>query len=166
MKTSLKMLALTTVLFAGGCATENVTEESYFNKFVPDDAPRRVQDLARTQTAVGDREDGTLYAWHFDGKDLSPLGREKLSYIVDADSNEPIVIHMDVKTETFAERKKSVVAFLQDQGVANSHMNVIEGVNDAKLYPAAPGLAAYAKTDTSVESSGGYNSTSNTASAK
>ena len=166
MKTSLKMLALTAVLFAGGCATENVTEESYFNKFVPDDAPRRMHEISRAQTAVGDREDGTLYAWHFDGKDLSPLGREKLSYIVDADSNEPIVIHMDVKSETFAERKKSVVAYLQDQGVANSHMNVIEGVNDATLTPAAPGLAAYAKTDTSVEASSGSSASSNTASAK
>ena len=164
MKISLNLILLGGLLLAGGCTVGNNTEESYLNQFVKDGEPRRFQTIADAQTATGAREDGMLHAWHFDGKDLSPLGREKLSSIVEADSLAPLTIHLDVKSDTFADRKQSVVAFLQDKGVANAHMVVIEGVNDDTLTPAKDGLTNYPKTDTAASSTSGEASSS-TASA-
>lgn len=164
MKTTLNLILLSGLMLAGGCTVGNNTEESYLNQFVKDGEPRRFQQIADAQAGTGAREDGMLHAWDFDGKDLSPMGREKLNDMVSADSLDTLVVHLDVKSDTFADRKSSVVAYLQDRGIANSHMSVIEGVNDSNLTPAAPGMAAYAKTDTSVEASGGSSNTS-TASA-
>ncbi len=166
MKNSLKLILLGGLLVATGCAQNHVhdTESSYFNEFVPDGTPRRTQDFMKAQAAVGARNDGMLYAWHFDGKDLSPLGREKLASIVDADSIDTITIYVDVKSDTFADRKASVAAYLEDLGVAKSHMNVVAGVNENTLTPVAGGLATYAKTDTAVEASSGSSANSNTSS--
>jgi len=153
MKMTLNLILLGGLMLAGGCTVGKNTEESYLNQFVKDGEPRRFQQVADAQAATGAREDGMLRAWDFDGKDLSPLGREKLNSIVAADSLEAITVHLDVKSDTFADRKASVVAYLQDKGIENSHMAVVEGVNEATRTPAQPGLTAYAKTDTASESS-------------
>ena len=161
MKTSLKLIILGGSLFAAGCASApHDTDESYFNKFVPDGEPRRATIMADAQAAQGAREDGMLHAWHFDGKDLSPLGREKLASIADADSVAPLTIHLDVKDDTFADRKKSVVAFLEDKGIADAHMVIVQGVNEDNLTPAVAGIATYAKTDTAGDAAGGGASSS------
>ncbi len=165
MKISLNLILLGGLMLAGGCTVGNNTEESYLNQFVKDGEPRRVQNIYDAQAAVGAREDGMLRAWDFDGKDLSPLGREKLSSIVAADSFDTIKVYLDVKSDTFAGRKQSVVAFLQDKGVADSHMAVIEGVNERALTPAAAGINGYAKTDTASDSPTSTSAGSGSASA-
>jgi len=167
MKTSLRFILLGGLLLAVGCKgpAQQDTDESYLSKFVPDGEPRRVQEIAAAQVASGAREDGMLYAWDFDGKDLSPLGREKLGEIADADSMEPLAIHLDVNPDTFADRKASVVAYLQDKGIATSHLAITQGVNESTYSPAAAGLAGYAKTDTAEQASAGSSANSNTASA-
>jgi len=165
MKTSLKLIVLGGLLIVAGCGDRKpTTEESYLNPFVPDGSPRRVTAIENAQVAVGSREDGMLYAWHFDGKELNSLGREKLASIVEADSNEPIAIYLDVKSDTFASRKASVVAYMQDSGIADSHMKVTEGINPSTLTPVADGLTNYGKTDTAVAASSGSSANSNTAS--
>lgn len=160
MKNFLNLIVLGGMILAGGCTVGQNTEESYMNQFVKEGEPRRVRQLADAQAATGAREDGMLHAWDFDGKDLSPLGREKLSSIVAADSLDTITVYLDVKPSTFADRKTSVVAFLQDKGVANGHMAVIEGVNEGTMTPAAAGIAAYAKTDTASDTSATSSSSS------
>lgn len=149
MKTWLK-ITLTGLLLASGCAKKD-SEESYMNPFVPDVELRRVHMALDAQAAVGAREDGILYAWHFDGQDLSPLGREKLDQIVEADTLDVLSIYVDVRPATFAARKQSVLAYLQDKGLATSHVNIIEGINEETLTPAVAGLANLPKTETSAD---------------
>ncbi len=145
------------IILIAGCRHQD-TEQSYLTPFVPDGELRRSQEIVNMQAAVGAREDATLYGWHFDGVNLSPLGREKLDFLVQADTYDTVPIYLSVKADTFAGRKASLVAYLKDQGLADSHVNVIEGVNTQMLTPAVSGLAGLAKTDTS-ESTGLSSST-------
>ncbi|CAN5536570.1 hypothetical protein BH10PLA1_BH10PLA1_11220 [soil metagenome] len=166
MKTSLKLIVLGGMLIVAGCGDRKpTTEESYMSPFVPDGEVRRVTMIQNQQAAVGAREDGMLYAFHFDGKDLNSLGRDKLASIVEADSVEPISIYLEVKPDTFDARKASVVAYLQDSGVVESHMKLVQGINPSTLNPVADGLTNYGKTDTAATASAGSSANSNTASS-
>ena len=146
MKTALKTVILTAALIATGCAREKRPPE--LNTFVPEGQVRRSQQFQAQMAANGAREDGILYAWHFDGKDLSPLGREKLDSIADADTLAPLNIYLDVKGDTFADRSKSVTAYMQDKGLAAAHVKVTEGINENATKPVTENLANYGKTDT------------------
>jgi hypothetical protein len=156
MKIALNTVILAAALVLTGCAKEDQPPHS--GHFPKEGEERRATQFARAQAAVGAREDATLYAWHFDGKDLSPLGREKLAYIVEADTLDTLNIHLDVKPETFGERRKSVEAYMIDKGLAASHVKVTEGINSDTLNPAADNLAAWAKTDTGSSDSANDNS--------
>jgi hypothetical protein len=148
MKNALTTIALTAVVLMTGCAANKEDRPPLLGTFPADGATRRVSTIAAAQAAIGAREDGILYAWHFDGKDLSPLGREKLDQIAEADTLANLNIYLDVKADTFGDRQKSVNAYLQDKGMAASHVVVIEGLDNTPLTPAAPGIAGLAKTDT------------------
>src|SRR5262245_13006825 len=115
MKNALNTLFLTAaVLVLTGCAKDKQPPHSGY--FVAEGEERRVAQFAKAQAAVGAREDATLYAWHSDGKDLSPLGREKLDYIIEADTLDTLNVYLDVKSTTFADRRKSVEAYMSDKG--------------------------------------------------
>jgi hypothetical protein len=153
MKLALKTIVLAAAMLATGCAKDRQPPQA--DTFTPEGEPRRVTMFADAQAAVGAREDGTLYAWHFDGKDLSPLGREKLDQMVAADTLDTLKVYLDVKEGTYADRSKSVMAYLQDKGLATAHVKVIDGINDNTLKPAAENIAMYNKTDTAESSSTG-----------
>lgn len=146
MKIALNTVILAAAVLLTGCAKDDQPPHS--GHFPKAGEERRVTQFANAQAAVGAREDATLYAWHFDGKDLSPLGREKLNYIADADTLDTLTICLDVKSDTFGERRKSVEAYMVDKGLAASHLKVTEGINNDTLNPVSDNIAAYAKTDT------------------
>src|SRR5687768_14787184 len=114
MKLALNTVILAAAVLLTGCAKEDQPPHS--GHFPKEGEVRRVTQFANAQAAVGAREDAILYAWHFDGKDLSPLGREKLNYIVEADTLDTLTISLDVKNDTFADRRKSVEAYMVDKG--------------------------------------------------
>jgi hypothetical protein len=147
MKIAIQTLVMTAaVLVLTGCAKEKQPPHS--GHFLEEGADRRYNQFSKAQAAVGSREDGMLYAWHFDGKDLSPLGREKLNYIVEADTLDTLTVYLDVKQDTFADRRKSVEAYMLDKGLAASHVKIVDGINEGTLNPVADNIGHYAKTDT------------------
>jgi hypothetical protein len=159
MKTALNTLILAAAMLVVGCKASKDEKPPMMSTFVPEGEVRRSEQFARMQAATGALEDGILYPWHFDGQQLSPLGREKLDLIADADTDAPISVYLDVKSNTFADRSKSVTAYLQDKGMAVAHVKVLEGINEATLNPAADNLAYRSKTDSKAEGGGKTTST-------
>jgi hypothetical protein len=71
------------------------------------------------------------------------------------DTLDTVRVYLDVKSDTFGARSKSVMAYLQDKGMAASHVKVLEGINDETLNPASDNIAYLPKTDTANSEAGG-----------
>jgi hypothetical protein len=139
--TAATMLALT------ACNNKN---EAAQNAIFKPDGEERVSRFVDVQAANGARNDGMLYAHHFDAGQLNSLGRAKVLLMLEdtGSGGEPGVVHLvDVgEGDLLAQRKQSVELYLK----------TAEGPNKLAFHPAAPNLVRFAKTESGkLESTSG-----------
>jgi hypothetical protein len=136
-KTLVMAAAAAAAALALGCNNKN---EQAQNALFKSDGEERVSKFVNVQAANGARNDGMLYAHHFDAGHLNSLGRSKLLLMLeDAENNEPGVVHLVDAGEgdLLAQRKASVELYLK----------TAEGPNPLAFHPAAPNLIRFAKTE-------------------
>jgi hypothetical protein len=136
------------VLGTAGCdGKAGAKHVSHGEEFVGDrETVSAVDKFAAAQISSGARTDATLRAYHFDGAQLNSLGRDKLrSMLKDDDACEPMVVYLDLKgTGEVTARREAVSAFLMDEGLLESQLQLKEGSNPANTTPAVSGLKALA----------------------
>jgi hypothetical protein len=139
-------IAIATVLaLASGCQQESKSADQHGEEFVPNDTMRATQKFMLAQQASGSRHDATLHAQHFNGKELSSLGEQKLDLMMqDDDVNEPFTVYMNLPKDdvTTTARQESVVRFLKDKGFAEDQIKVEIGENPDSYTSSAPAIAA------------------------
>jgi hypothetical protein len=133
------------LLLAGGCQPAGTVHSE---EFAPDDQPKMMDRILQTQYARGARSDATLYAVHFDGPNLNPLGMAKLDLMLKDDSAFPLAVWMSVPEDEKAQsRRMSVATYLKDHGVPPEQVTFGQGANPATQHPAAEGLKDLVKQD-------------------
>src|SRR6476469_4414654 len=95
-KTYLTIAIVAMLGLASGCQNESSqSPEQHGEEFGPNDTMRASQKFMLAQQASGSRHDATLHAQHFNGKELSSLGEQKLDLMMeDDDANEPFAVYM------------------------------------------------------------------------
>jgi hypothetical protein len=130
-----------------GCKNEEGQTRSTGDFFLDDDANRTVWRAIEKQAAAGAAEDGMLYGYHFEGSDLSDLGREKLDLMVRADQH-PLKVYLDVpEDDTASARQASVSRYLAGAGLSADAMQIKMGPNPSASTPAAPNILRLDKTE-------------------
>jgi hypothetical protein len=133
------------LLLAAGCQQAEIVHSE---EFAPDDQPKMIDRIMQTQYARGARSDATLYAVHFDGSNLNPLGMAKLDLMLRDDSAFPLAVWMSVPDDEKAQsRRMSVATYLKDHGVPPEQVTFGQGANPQTLHPAAEGLKDLDKMD-------------------
>jgi hypothetical protein len=140
------------VLGTAGCKSEGAKQVSHGEQFIADDQARSVNKFADAQASSGARADSTLHACHFDGGQLNSLGRGKLrSMMKDDDACEPMAVFIDLKgTGEATARREAVTAFLLDEGLLESQIQLKEGPNPNSATPAVKALKALAASDSAA----------------
>jgi len=137
-KTMTMLVAATAAALALGC--NNKTDEAQ-NALFKSDGDERVSKFVNVQAANGARNDGMLYAHHFDAGHLNSLGRGKVLLMLEecGEDCEPSTVHLVNAGEgdLLAQRKASVELYLK----------TTEGPNKLAFHPAAPNLVRFAKTE-------------------
>jgi hypothetical protein len=138
------------VLGTAGCNGHNHPmdkEVSHGEQFVAEGTPRSVDKFFNTQIASGARADSTLNPVHFDGNQLNSLGREKLrAMLKDDDACEPLTVYVNLTGEAKA-RREAVTAFLLDEGLLETQIQLKDGINPGNTTPAARAMKALAAAD-------------------
>lgn len=136
------------VLGAAGCNGnhESGQQLSHGEQFIAEGTPRSVDKFANTQIASGARSDGMLQPCHFDGNQLNSLGREKLrAMLKDDDACEPLTVYVNTPgTGETKARREAVTAFLMDEGLLETQIQLKQGVNPASVTSAARAMRAFA----------------------
>jgi hypothetical protein len=135
--TTLLIAAAAAAALAIGCNNKN---EEAQNAIFKSDGEERVSKFVNVQASNGARNDGMLYAHHFDAGHLNSLGRGKvLLMLEEADNAEPRVVHLVNAGEgdLLAQRKASVELYLK----------TTEGPNKLAFHPVAPNLIRFSKTE-------------------
>ena len=139
------------VLGTAGCkGSHNGGEQvSHGEQFIADGTPRSVDKFFNTQVASGARADSTLNPSHFDGNQLNSLGREKLrAMLKDDDACEPLTVYVNTPgTGETKARGEAVTAFLMDEGLLETQVQIKEGANPGSVTPAAKAMKAFAISD-------------------
>jgi hypothetical protein len=139
------------VLATAGCnSAKHEQELSHGEQFVADGTPRSVDKFTNTQIASGARSDATLNACHFDGNQLNSLGREKLRAMMkDDDACEPLTVYVNLTGtgDGAKARHESVTAFLLDEGLLESQVQLKDGANPMSTTPAVKALRALAASE-------------------
>ncbi len=94
-----------------------------------------------------------LYPAHFDGADLTSLGRKKLSLMLAASpeaKSMTIYLVNDGHGDLLEKRKQAVRDYLKDSLQPNEKIEFVEGTNPATVHPSAETLARMSK----IESNG------------
>ena len=138
-RTMVWMAAAAAVLLGTGCSNDHKPAEStpFFKGEAAGDQLNRFRDV---QSANGARNDGMLYAHHFDGGRLNSLGRHKvLLMLADCDSCDPMTVHLVNcgEGDLLTQRKAAVELYLK----------TTEGVNVATLHSAQKDIIRYTKTE-------------------
>lgn len=154
----MKLTYITTgllVILITGC--HNKQREAEQNAFFPDQRASAVNKFAYSQAANGARNDGMLYARHFQGSELTPLGKQKLSLMLGDDAPaKPLTIYM-VNLGTgnlLAAREQTVREFLKDGLRPDEKIVFVTDTNDSTLHPTAETMARMDKLETSSDDSG------------
>ena len=140
-------LAAALVLASTGCSKNQKQADSFF----PDPSASSVRKFERSQTARGARDDGMLYARHFDGEKLNSLGRQKLGLILADDSgdNTMKIYLVNLGAGDLLERRKgAIAAYLKDALSPSEKVEFINGANPNALHPSAETLANMSKLQT------------------
>jgi hypothetical protein len=140
-------IAIAAVLaFAAGCQhDENKSPNQHGEDFVPNDTMRASQKFMLAQQASGSRHDATLHAQHFNGKELSSLGEQKLDLMMqDDDVNEPFTVYLNLPKAdaTTTARQESVTRYLKDKGLCDEQLKIEIGENPDSYSPTAPSIAS------------------------
>jgi hypothetical protein len=115
----------------GGCQSHKATSVVRYDEFPKNYESHSTKDIAEAQVAVGNRNDATLRASHFDGNKLNSLGEAKLSSMLKADRyNSPVTVWVDVANDDVAAGRKSAVkAYLKTKGVPDNAVVLKDGPN-------------------------------------
>jgi hypothetical protein len=146
MKTTF-YLAAALAIASTGCSKEQKAKD---DPFFPDQRASSVKKFERSQTSKGARNDGMLYAHHFDGDRLNTLGRQKLSLMLADDTGEKTMKVYLVKLgegATLDARKKAINDYLKDGLRPDEKLELVNGINPDTYHPTAPTLANVTKTD-------------------
>jgi hypothetical protein len=114
---------------------------------------RSSQKFMLAQQASGSRADGTLRKQHFNGKELSSLGEQKLDLMLqDDDVNEPFTVYVNLPKEDAmtSARQEAVARYLKDKGLSAEQIKVELGENPDSFAPAAPSIAALSAPATAM----------------
>jgi hypothetical protein len=131
--------AAAVVLLGSACADQHKpqTNAQFFKNEGAGDQLNRFRDV---QAANGARNDGMLYAHHFNDGRLNSLGRQKiLLMLADCDSCDPMTVHLVNcgQGDLLTQRKAAVELYLK----------TTEGVNVATLHSAQNDIVRYMKTE-------------------
>ncbi len=152
-------LAGALVLVSTGCTKQ---QKNHNDPFFPDSKRSSVRKFERAQTARGARNDGMLYAHHFDGDRLNSLGKQKLSLMLGDDTGLKV---MKVYLVTLGEgtlldqRKSAVTAYLKDGLRPDEKIEFVAGMNPDTLHPSAETISRMSRAETSSEDGSGGSST-------
>jgi hypothetical protein len=150
------LLAGALVILITGCS--NKKRESDQNAFFPDWRSSSVRKLSQTQAANGARNDGMLYPRHFDGANLSTLGKQKLSLMLgdDAAANPLTVYLVNVgQGDLLNKRKQSIRDYLKDGLRPDESVEFVMGMNPNTLHPSAETISRAAKAESGDMGPGG-----------
>jgi hypothetical protein len=152
------IVAATALLLLGGCQSgkDDLAKQKDNDQFAPDDDSRAYRKFANAQKGAGARNDGMLYAYHFDGDHLNSLGAQKLTLMLkDNDHAFPVVVYMNVPDDDHLKaRKDAVTLYMIDSGLKDDQLKFDLGPNPHATSSAAQNLVRYNKTeDSSVEGS-------------
>jgi len=148
MKNLTKVAFLAAAMVAAGGCAEHTEPSTEFAAEGEIRSPRRVAEIQR---ANGAREDGNLLAAHFTEDAVNSLGRAKLDAMLSDDEVvRPVTVHMEPASDQAASmrRMESVTAYLKDNGLTDSQIRFVTGLNERSYHPSAPNLANLSKTDT------------------
>jgi hypothetical protein len=137
------------VLGTAGCSSnsQHGQQVSHGEQFTAEGTPRSVDKFVNAQIASGARNDAMLNVCHFDGNQLNSLGREKLrAMLKDDDACEPLTVYVNVAGQ-LKPRREAVTAFLMDEGLLETQIQLKEGVNPATVTPAVKAMKAFAISD-------------------
>ncbi len=140
------------VILLTGCSNKQRQAEQ--DAFFPDQRSSPVKKLAYTQAANGARGDGMLYPMHFNGNELTPLGKQKLSLMLGDDAAaKPLTVYMvNVGAgDQLDKRKTAVREFLKDGLRPDEKLEFVNGQNENTLRPSAETMARMQKVETSTE---------------
>lgn len=139
----------------GGCKSEQKEPKAFSQDFLPDDANRTLWRALEVQSAAGAAADGMLYSSHFEGAELSDLGRDKLDLMARSEPR-PLVVYVNVADDSqTAARQASVSRFLSSAGLSADEMQLKDGANPSAKTAAAPNLARMWKTENPGRDSAG-----------
>ncbi len=148
------VLAGALIVFSTGC--KHTKEEQ--SKFFPDQKKSTVREYVSVQAANGAREDGTLYARHFDNGSLNRLGKQKLSLMLGHDSSaRPLTIYLvNVgQGDVLEKRKQAIRDFLKDGLRPDEKVEFVLGANPTTVHPAADSMSRLSKTESGTAAEGG-----------
>jgi hypothetical protein len=146
MKT-IYFLAGAIAIASTGCSKE---QKSHNDPFFPDPQASSVRKFERSQTAKGARNDGMLYAHHFDGDRLNTLGKQKLTLMLGDDTGAKTMKVYLVKLgegATLDARKKAINDYLKDGLRPDEKLELVNGINPDTYHPSAPTIARMSKTE-------------------
>jgi hypothetical protein len=147
-KIYLTIAAAALIALASGCnENKDKSADIHGEQFVPNDTLRSSQKFMMVQIANGARHDATLHAQHFNGKDLSSLGEQKLDEMVESDQvNEPFTVWINLPKDdpTTTERTDAVTHYLKDKGLSDDQIKIEYGENPNSYAPSAPAINALA----------------------
>lgn len=136
-------LPFAAALLLTGCAQEQPTPEAFF----PEKAGEAVTTILDAQIARGARGDATLYNAHFDDRQLSELGKDKLTWMLrDSGAALPLAIYVDAADATL--RADAVAAQLREMGLKDGQFRITSGGNPATARQASSDITALKRLDT------------------
>ncbi|HEY0007402.1 MAG TPA: hypothetical protein VGB55_01655 [Tepidisphaeraceae bacterium] len=153
IRVELSLLSLVAVA-AIGCKSET-NSFAMNDQFQPDNEPRQVHNIFHQQAAIGNREDGQLYAVHFNEGELNSLGRAKLDSMTRPGDARKMHVYLDVpKDSTYGPREAAVISYLSEKGLASNSYNLTAGANPNLSAPAAQSLKGLTRQNKSGAESG------------
>ena len=137
------VLASSALAVAGGCHQNKQRGET----FEDGDHPTPIGRMNEAQAAAGAVQDATLYARHFRGDHLDPLGQGKLDLMLKGTpAGEPVQVYLDVPDgPATAARRAAVTAYLQQAGVPADKVELALGPNPNATTPTAYNLSTVYK---------------------
>src|SRR6266542_4985809 len=149
------VLAGALIVLSTGCKHTKPEDQS---KFFPDQKNSTVREYVSVQAANGAREDGTLYARHFDNGSLNRLGKQKLSLMLGHDASaRPLTIYLvNVgQADLLEKRKQAVRDYLKDGLRPDEKVKFVLGANPNTVHPAADSMSRLSKTESGSAGAGG-----------
>lgn len=136
------------VLGLAGCKDAPATKWSINDSFDNELEPRATNTILAQQASVGAREDGNLYASHFNGAELNSLGKQKLNLMSSGREIGKLKVFLAVpKDADYAGREGAVSSYLASCGLTTDAFSITAGPNPNSKSYAADGLKALQQTE-------------------